>query len=100
MFLKRHVPILIVMGVGLLTLFGHFIQYKSIQDFVNNDAMQWFDIIASFAIFLGALNMLKLQAIKIIKKQKNWQYSILAVGGYLVLKMINYQNYQVLLPKS
>ena len=82
MFLKRHVPILIVVGVGLLTLFGHFIQYKSIQDFVNNDAMQWFDIIAAFAIFLGALNMLKLQVIKIIKRQKNWQYSILAVGGF------------------
>ena len=82
MFLKRHVPILIVVGVGLLTLFGHFIQYKSIQDFVNNDAMQWFDIIAAFAIFLGALNMLKLQLIKIIKKKKNWQYSILAVAGF------------------
>ena len=83
MFLKRHVPILIVVGVGLLTLFGHFIQYQSIQDFVNNDAMQWFDIIAAFAIFLGALNMLKLQVIKIIKRQKNWQYSILAVAGFV-----------------
>ena len=82
MFLKRHVPMLIVVGVGLLTLFGHFIQYKSIQDFVNNDAMQWFDIIASFAIFLGALNMLKLQVFKIIRRQKNWQYSILAVAGF------------------
>ena len=82
MFLKRHIPLLIVIGVGLLTLFGHFIQHKSIQNFVNNDAMQWFDIIASFAIFLGALNMLKLQVIKIIKRQKNWQYSILAVGGF------------------
>ena len=54
MLLKRHIPLLIVIGVGLLTLFGHFIQNISIQDFVNNDAMQWFDIIASFAIFLGA----------------------------------------------
>ena len=82
MFLKRHVPLLIVIGVGLLTLFGHFIQFKNIQDFVNNDSLQWFDIIAAFAIFLGALNLLKLQVIKIMKKQKNWQYSILAVAGF------------------
>ena len=82
MLLKRHIPLLIVMGVGLLTLFGHFINNTLIQSFVDKDALQWFDIIAAFAMFLGALNMLKLQVIKIIKKQKNWQYSILAVVGF------------------
>ena len=82
MLLKRHIPLLIVIGVGLLTLFGHFINSVSVQSFVDKDALQWFDIIASFAMFLGALNMLKLQVIKIIKKQKNWQYSILAVIGF------------------
>jgi len=82
MLLKRHIPLTIVIGVGLLTLFGHFINNDSIQAFVDKDALQWFDIIASFAVFLGALNMLKLQLLKIIKKQKNWQYSILAVVGF------------------
>ena len=82
MLLKRHIPLLIVIGVGLLTLFGHFINNEEIRGFVDNDATQWFDIIASFAIFLGALNMLKHQIIKIVKKQKNWQYSILAVMGF------------------
>jgi hypothetical protein len=82
MLFKRHIPLLIVIGVGLLTLFGHFINNTLIQSFVDKDALQWFDIIASFAMFLGALNMLKLQVIKIIKKQKNWQYSILAVVGF------------------
>ena len=82
MFLKRHIPIFIVIGVGLLTLFGHFINHKGIQEFVDKDALQWFDIIASFAIFLGSLNMLKLQMLKIIRKQKNWPYSALAVLGF------------------
>ena len=82
MLFKRHIPLLILIGVGLLTLFGHFINNTLIQSFVDKDALQWFDIIASFAMFLGALNMLKLQVIKIIKKQKNWQYSILAVVGF------------------
>jgi hypothetical protein len=65
-----------------LTLFGHFIDVDVIQDFVNNDSTQWFDIIASFAIFLGSLNLIKLQLIKIAQRQKNWQYSILAVVGF------------------
>ena len=84
MFLKRHVPLFIVVIIGLLTLFGNFIDNDEVQNFVDNDATQWFDIIASFAIFLGALNMLKLQMLKIIRKQNNWQYSMLAVLGFVV----------------
>ena len=82
MFLKRQMPTIIAISVGLFILFGHFINNPVIQGFVNNDATQWFDIIASFAIFLGALNMLKLQVLKVVKKQRNWQYSILAIFGF------------------
>ena len=82
MLLKRHIPLFIVTSVGLLILCGHFINNDSLLYFVDNDATQWFDIIASFAVFLGGLNMLKLQLLKIIKKKKNWQYSILAVFGF------------------
>ena len=49
---------------------------------MKNVSTEWFDIIASFAIFLGALNMMKLHAKKIINKRRNWQYSILAVLGF------------------
>ncbi len=82
MFLKRQMPVIIAIGVGLFILFGHFVNNENVQKFVNNDATQWFDIIASFAIFLGALNMLKLQVLKVVKKQRNWQYSILAILGF------------------
>ena len=81
-FLKRHIPIVIVIFVGFLTLFGHFINSDSVQEFVDNDSTQWFDIIAAFAIFLGALNMLKLQILKVLYRKKNWQYSVLAVFGF------------------
>ncbi len=80
--MKRQIPLLIVIVVGLITLFGHFIANESVQNFVDNDSTQWYDIIASFAIFLGALNLLKLQMTKIYRKKKNWQYSILAVLGF------------------
>jgi len=80
--MKRQIPLLIVIVVGLITLFGHFFSNQGIQNFVDNDSTQWYDIIASFAIFLGALNLLKLQLMKIYKKQNNWQYSILAVLGF------------------
>ncbi len=83
MLWKRQIPILIVTVVGLLTLFGWFIENETIEAFVNDDATQWYDILASFAIILGALNLLKLQGRKIIKKQQGWFYSLFAIGGFI-----------------
>jgi|TARA_Y100000389_G_scaffold45037_2_gene39806 hypothetical protein len=83
MLLKRYIPIGIVAFFGSLTLFGWFIDNKSIEAFVNDDATQWYDIIASFAIFLGALNLLKLQLLKVVKRQSGWQYSVVAIGSFI-----------------
>lgn len=82
MFLKRYIPIGIVGFFGSLTLFGWFIDNESIEAFVNDDATQWYDIIASFAIFLGALNLLKLQFLKVVKRQSGWQYSVVAIASF------------------
>jgi len=82
MILKRYIPIGIVAFFGSLTLFGWFIENESIEAFVNDDATQWYDIIASFAIFLGALNLLKLQFLKVVKRQSGWQYSVVAIASF------------------
>ena len=82
MILKRYIPIGIVAFFGSLTLFGWFIDNESIEAFVNDDATQWYDIIASFAIFLGALNLLKLQFLKVVKRQSGWQYSVVAIASF------------------
>ena len=82
MVLKRYIPIGIVAFFGSLTLFGWFIENESIESFVNDDATQWYDIIASFAIFLGALNLLKLQFLKVVKRQSGWQYSVVAIASF------------------
>jgi hypothetical protein len=82
MLLKRYIPIGIVAFFGSLTLFGWFIENESIESFVNDDATQWYDIIASFAIFLGALNLLKLQFLKVVKRQSGWQYSVVAIASF------------------
>jgi len=84
MLWKRHIPILIVAVIGSLTLFGWFIDEPNIKAFVDDDATQWFDILASFAIFLGGFNLLKMQMQKVIRKKKGWQYSLFAIGGFIL----------------
>jgi hypothetical protein len=81
--MKSQLPIAIAAIIGFITLFGWFVSEPNIKSFVDDDATQWFDILASFAIFLGALNLLKLQAMKVMKQQKGWPYAALAIAGFL-----------------
>ncbi|MAD52268.1 MAG: hypothetical protein QF847_03725 [Candidatus Marinimicrobia bacterium] len=83
MIWKRQIPILIVAVVGAITLFGWFIDQPGIKAFVDDDATQWYDILASFAIILGALNLIKLQIQKVVRKKKGWPYSLVAIGGFI-----------------
>jgi len=83
MIWKRQIPILIVTLVGSITLFGWFIDQPNIKEFVNDDATQWFDILASFAIILGALNLIKLQVQKALYQKPGWIYSVVAILGFI-----------------
>jgi hypothetical protein len=83
MIWKRLIPIAFVTIVGFLTLFGWFIKQPTIEAFVHDDATQWFDNIASFAMILGALNLMKLQGRKILKRQSGWYYSMFAISGFI-----------------
>ena len=81
MIWKRQVPIFIVIFFGFLTLFGWFTDQSNIKDFVDIHGLQWYSIISTFAMFLGIITLVKLQVLKILKKQNGWQYSIVAVSG-------------------
>jgi len=90
LILKRYIPIAIVAIFGSLTLSAWFIDNETIETFANDDATQFFDIIAAFAVFLGALNLLKLQFIKFIKKQKGWQYSAISIISFFFAFIIGF----------
>ena len=90
MVLRRYIPILIVGFFGSFTLFGWFINNETVEAFINDDATQWYDIIASFAIFLGALNLLKLLFLKVLKRQSGWQYSVVAIVSFFAVFIIGF----------
>ena len=59
-FFKRQFATFVLMFMGFLALIGNFINNKNLNDFINKDATQWYEIIAGFAAFLGVLNLMKL----------------------------------------
>ena len=84
-FLKRQFATFVLIFMGFLALLGNFINNKAINDFVDKDATQWFEIIAGFAAFLGVLNLVQLHSNKIIYKKKNWHYSIATLIAFIIM---------------
>lgn len=85
MFIKRQLAIILMMSMGILALSGYFFNFPVLREFTDKDAPQWYMIIAGFAAFLGCLNLLQLHTQKVVNKQKNWQYSIFTLLGFLIM---------------
>ena len=83
--MKRQIAYTLVVFIGFLTLFGHFINYSPLNNFIDNDATQWFDIISGFAAFLGVINLLQLHLNKVAYKRVNWKYSLITVFGFVIM---------------
>ncbi|MCD4650922.1 MAG: hypothetical protein K8S56_03955 [Candidatus Cloacimonetes bacterium] len=82
--MKRRIPLLITFFVGILVILSEFIPHKPFG-LLTSGLEDWFMIIAGFAIILGNLNLLKMNAIKIKHKQENWQYYVVAVSSFAIM---------------
>jgi uncharacterized membrane protein YhaH (DUF805 family) len=49
---------------------------------------EWFSIVASFAIWLGALNLMKLSIVRISRKSHDWQLSWVVIACFLVIVVV------------
>ncbi|MCP4544993.1 MAG: hypothetical protein GY835_00850 [bacterium] len=87
MLLKRWIPLFILIFVGVMTLISWFVPHDPIGGLGDNFS-QFFDIIASFAIILGAANLIKLQGSKIFRRKRNWQYSIVTIVGFIITAVV------------
>jgi hypothetical protein len=83
--MKRQLAYFLVVFIGFLALAGHFINYPPLNNFIDNDATQWFDIIAGFAAFLGVVNLLQLHLNKVANKRSHWRFSLFTLGGFTLM---------------
>ncbi len=89
MILKRFIPLMIVFVVGFITLISWFIPHEPFGS-LEIHSTQWFDIIASFAMILGALNLLKLQGTKVLRRRKGWGYSAAAIISFFITLVFSF----------
>jgi len=92
--MKREIPIAITFIVGIVFALAYFIPRWPFNQFEGQFG-DWFGIIAAFAIWLGALNLMKISAIKAFRKKSDYQYAIIIIISFLVMVFFGfYEGYK------
>jgi len=82
--LKREIPLILTAVVGLTFVVQFFIPHYPLG-FMADMFSDWFSIVAACAIWLGALNLLKISLNKVYKKEKDWFFAIVTIISFLVI---------------
>ncbi len=87
--MRREVPLMITGIVGIAFVLQYFIPHWPFSQ-LNTWFSDWFSIVAAFAIWLGALNLMKISFQKIARKKTDWIYSVVIVASFLVITVIGF----------
>ncbi|MCP4706221.1 MAG: hypothetical protein GY865_20305 [candidate division Zixibacteria bacterium] len=85
--MRREIPMLITAIVGVVFVVQYFIPHWPFNQ-MNAWFSDWFSIIAACAIWLGALNLMKISAEKIYRKKSDWGYSAVIIACFLITVVI------------
>src|SRR5512145_1293916 len=87
--MRREIPVLITGIAGVVFVIQYFIPHFPFNR-LSNWFSDWFSIIAACAIWLGALNMIKISIEKIAYKRHDWGYSIIVVACFLLMVVFGF----------
>lgn len=85
--MKREIPLVLTAIVGLTFFVQFFVPPLS---FLSDMFTDWILIIAAAAIWLGALNLLKVSLDRIYKKDKDWFFSAVTIASFLLIVIVGF----------
>jgi hypothetical protein len=78
------IPLIITFLAGMIMILQFFIPHRPFGALGDN-LQEWFFIVASAAIFLGALNLMHVHIRKIRLRLRNWKYSPVTLIGFMAM---------------
>jgi hypothetical protein len=85
--MRREIPLIITATVGIAYIIQYFIPHTPF-DKVEALFSDWLSIIAACAIWLGALNLLKLSFLSVSKRKKDWFFSLVIIISWLTMALV------------
>lgn len=89
--MRREIPLLITGIVGVVFVIQYFIPHYPFSK-MSNWFSDWFAIVQACAIWLGALNLLKISLQKISRRKTDWGYAVVVVVCFLWVIVIGFIN--------
>lgn len=89
--MRREIPLLITGIVGIVFILQYFIPhypFGRMADWFSD----WFSIVASCAIWLGALNLLKLSVQKAYARKGEWGYAVVTIVCFFLITVIGFSE--------
>jgi hypothetical protein len=86
---KRRIPLLLTGFVGVTYVAQFFVPHRpfsGMQDLLTD----WVQIIAAFAIWLGALNLMKVSGDSVYKREKGWPYAGVIIVCFLATAVVGF----------
>jgi hypothetical protein len=86
---KRRIPLFLTAFVGITYVVQFFVPHRpfsGLQDRLND----WVQIIAAFAIWLGALNLLKVSGDSVYKREKGWFYALVIIICFFIISVVGF----------
>jgi hypothetical protein len=87
--MRREIPMIITAVVGFVFVIQYFIPHYPFNR-LNGWFSDWFSIIGACAIWLGALNLMRISADKIYRKKSDWPYAALIIASFLLIVVIGF----------
>ena len=87
--MRREIPLILTATVGIVYIVSFFIPHRPFGS-VETLFSDWILIIAAFAIWLGALNLLRVSFMKIYKKKRDWFYGLITILSFLLIGIIGF----------
>lgn len=75
--------------VGVAFILQYFIPHWPFSQ-MNDWFSDWFSIVQAFAIWLGALNLLKISSQKVMNKKEDWGFAVVIIASFFLMVGIGF----------
>lgn len=87
--MRREIPLFITGLVGIVFVVQYFIPHWPFNR-MNAWFSDWFSIVQACAIWLGALNLLKISLEKVARRKSDWGYAVVIILSFLLITIIGF----------
>ncbi len=85
--MKRNIPLVFAFVAGMLVVLAEFIPHRPFNQIVST-LEGWFMIISGFAILLGQISLIRMNANKIKHELPDWQYSLAGLISFALMLIV------------